>query len=225
MALGMFALQGPKSEEILQQVVSDDLSSLSYYHFLFTQIQGIRALVSRTGYTGEDGFEVYLSSISIPGVWEKILDVGKNYGVVPIGLGARDTLRLEACFPLYGNDLNNFTTPLEAGLGKFVHLEKEDFIGKKALLHSTASEFTRRLVAFEMKDNSIPRKDCPILIDETRLGKVSSGTFSPTLRKGIGMGYVPQYKSRPETPISVDIRNTIHPGIIVKKPFHKRRKT
>ncbi len=223
MTFGMIAIQGPNAEEILQQFVSEDLSAIAYYHFKVMDVAGVSALVSRTGYTGEDGFEIYLSAISIPNIWQALLEKGKSRGLVPVGLGARDTLRLEACFPLYGNELNNFTTPLEAGLGKFVHLEKEDFIGKGVLVHSTEREFTRRLVAFQMEDKSIPRKSCPLLIEKTRLGKVTSGTFSPTLQKGIGMGYVPHYQSEPNTPIEVEIHNSAHPGIIVKKPFYKRR--
>lgn len=221
LALGMIALQGPKAEAVLQPFVADDLSAINYYHFIFTKTNGVRALISRTGYTGEDGFEIYLSTISIPGLWTKLLSAGKDKGLLPVGLGARDTLRLEACFPLYGNELNIFTTPVEAGLGKFVKLEKPDFVGRKSLLHSTTSEFARRLVAFEMEDRSVPRKDCTVIIDETPLGKVTSGTFSPTLRKGIGLAYVAQYKSAPETKISIIIHRNNHPGVIVKKPFYK----
>lgn len=223
-SLGMIAIQGPQAEAILQPFVSDNLAKIKYYHFSSMGIEGVRAIVSRTGYTGEDGFEIYLSAISIPGIWRRLLQAAKDKGLMPVGLGARDTLRLEACYPLYGNELNNFTTPLEAGLGKFVKLEKSDFIGKKALLHSTTSEFARRLVAFEMLDNSVPRKDCPVVMNETQIGKVTSGTFSPTLRKGIGMAYVPQYKSIPGTEISIVINNKNHPGVIVNKPFYKRRK-
>ncbi len=223
MSLGMTALQGPRAESILQKVVDEDISSIKYYHFIFSHIENVRVVLSRTGYTGEDGFELYLSSVSIPNLWNRLLETGSDEEVVPVGLGARDTLRLEACFPLYGNELNNFTTPLEAGLGKFVKLEKDDFLGKKALLHSTTTEFARRLVAIEMLGKAVPRKDCPVAIEETPLGKITSGAFSPTLQKGIAMGYLPHYKSMPGTNVDVIIRDAPHPAEIVKKPFYNRR--
>jgi aminomethyltransferase len=224
--LCMLSLQGPNSESILQEIVDrTDLSSLRYYHFVVAVVEGAKALVSRTGYTGEDGFEIFVGALYAKSVWDNLLRAGKPYGLVPIGLGARDTLRLEACMPLYGNELTTFTSPLEAGLERFVKFNKRaNFIGKAPLVHSTNTEFTKRLVAFQMLDGSIPRKGCAVVADEIPIGNVTSGTYSPTLRKGIGMGYIDQFKAQVGKTMQVVIHDRPHPAVIVSRPFYKRQK-
>lgn len=224
MALGMICIEGKFSREILASLIGDELNSLKPNNYLITQIEGVRTLIALRNTIGDDEYQLYLSMRSIPGVWTTLLKRGEESGLIAIGLGAQELLYLEACYPTYGRELNNFTTPLEAGLGEIVRLEKKDFIGKKALLHSTTSEFTRRLVAFIMEDDAIPQRNAVVTIEDTPVGKVTSGGFSPTLRKGIGMAYVPQYKSMPDTRIGIVIDDVSHPAVIVKKPFYKRNR-
>jgi aminomethyltransferase len=220
--LCMLALQGPNSCKVLQEITKEKrIAELKHFSFMVTLIESAKALVSRTGYTGEDGFEILVGTLYVKSVWEKILQIGKTYEVAPIGIGARDTLRIEACMPLYGNELTAFTSPLEAGLNKFVNFTKEEFIGKTPLLHSTNTEFTKRLVAFEMLDKAIPRKGCRILSDDIPIGNVTSGTCSPTFQKGIGMGYVDEYRAKVGNPIQIVIRERLHPAKIIARPIYK----
>ena len=221
----MMAIQGPHSEEILNRASGLVFSDLSNYQFTVRQIHRAKTVVSRTGYTGEDGFEIYCGSIYFQPLWEKLLDEGHDLGIVPVGLGARDTLRTEACMPLYGHELDQDTTPLEAGLKKFVKFDKPDFIGKDAMKHSMQSEFQKRLAAFEMMDKSIPRPGHEVYFKDMKIGRVTSGTFSPTLKKGIGMAYVDKIKSRSGTPLQVKIHDRFHPAVIQKRPLYKRRKS
>jgi len=223
-SLSMLSFQGPIAELVLQGITMASLSEIKFYHFAVGLIKGVKVLISRTGYTGEDGFEIYLGMLYANAIWERILEAGRARGVKPIGLGARDTLRVEACLPLYGNEIDEYTTPLEIGFGKFVKFEKDDFIGKKALLHSTSSEFTRSLIAFEMLGNGIPRKGYEILFDGVPIGNVCSGIYSPTFRKGVGLGFVDEYKAKIGTPIQVRHSERIYDAVIRQRPLYKRRK-
>ncbi len=186
----LLALQGPRAEEVLQKITDLDLSKIRYYWFQKGKIDKIQAIISRTGYTGEDGFEIYLKPEYAVKVWNKILRIGKEEGIKPIGLGARDTLRLECAMLLYGNDMDETRTPLETDIAWTVKFNKEDFIGKKALLKQKEEGIKQRLIGFELLERGIPRHGYPILTERERIGTVTSGSFSPTLKRGIGLGYV-----------------------------------
>jgi len=222
-SLLMLAIQGPRAQDIMYGLSRIDLSNIQYHQFMIYHLVRSKAVISRTGYTGENGFEIYIGGVFFQSLWEQLLDIGAKMGLVPVGLGARDTLRIEACLPLYGHELTEETTPLEAGLDKFVKFAKNDFIGKKALYYSTNPEFARRLICFEMMDKAIPRNGHPVMFGDMIIGTVTSGTFSPTFQKGIGMAYVDQIKSQPDTQISILINENPHPAIIRKRPLYKRR--
>ena len=215
------ALQGPESERILQPMTDVDLSSMKYYHFAKGKVDGIPAIVSRTGYTGEDGFEVYLAPPEAPRLFRKFLEGG---AVKPCGLGARDTLRLEAKMALYGNDIDQTTTPLEADLSWIVKLEKGDFTGRDVLQRERAEGLGRKLVGFEMIDRGIGRHGYPIVDGSEQIGVVTSGTHSPTLKKAIGLAYLPLDRSTPGTEFHVMIRGKETRARVVPTPFYKRAK-
>lgn len=218
------ALQGPKAELILQKLVKTDLNEIEFYHFAENVvIGGINTLVSRTGYTGEDGFELYLSSNDGAKLWDMLLDCGEEYGLVPAGLGARDTLRFEACLPLYGQEIDKNITPLEAGLGFCVKLSKENFIGKDALTRQKLEGLKRKLVAFEMVDRGIPRSHYEILSNGKKIGYVTTGSFSPTLKKNIGLALVDSSYAKEGTEIEVVIRNKSTKAMVIKKPFYSKK--
>lgn len=217
----MLSLQGPRSEALLARLVdgATDLSKLGYYRFTRAKVLSIPALVSRTGYTGEDGFEVFLPAKEAEGAWAKALEAG----VAPVGLGARDTLRTEAAMPLYGNDLDATTTPLEAGLGFAVDLDKSPgFIGQEAL---KAAPPARRLTGLLLDTKRSPRPGHPVLLGGKPAGTVSSGTYSPTLGKSIAMAYLPRDAAAPGTPVEVDVRGRLEKGAVVSLPFYRRQKT
>ena len=217
----LIAIQGPESESLIQPLVSDDLSSLRYYAQIHTQCNHHPALVARTGYTGEDGFEFYIPSDQAPDLWEKL--TRPPYEVLPVGLGARDTLRLEAGMHLYGHELDRSTTPYEADLARVVHMEKSsDFVGKQACSRNSQYPAERCLVAFELEGKRVPRQHQTIRVDGSPVGQVTSGTASPTLGRSIGMGYLPPSASQPGTNIEVDIRGHLVPGIIQKRPLYTR---
>ena len=221
--LAMIALQGPNSEKVLQKLTDYDLSELKYFWTDEMELDGIKVMTSRTGYTGEDGFEIYSFADKIERIWNKILQLGKSESVVPIGLGARDTLRLEACYLLYGNDIDETTTPLEASLSWAVNFDKDYFIGKEKLLEQKEEGVKKKLVGFEMIDRGIPRRGYKVFVDNDEIGHVTSGTFSPTLKKNIGLGYVEiEYKEIGKE-IKIQIRNNFYLARIVKIPFYKRR--
>ncbi len=224
LSLSMLAIQGPASQEIMNLVGEDDFSAVKNYHFTIRQVHRYRCVLSRTGYTGEDGFEIYIPAMSLIPLWERFISEGRKFGLVPVGLGARDTLRTEACMPLYGNELTDVTTPLEAGLGRFVDLSKPDFIGKKALTLSRDAEFSRNLIAFVMEDNAIPRHGQKVLLGDMEIGVVTSGTFSPFFKKGIGMAWADHSVSHAETSLNIMINDKPHPAVLKKKPLYKRRK-
>jgi aminomethyltransferase len=217
------ALQGPRAVSILGRVSDQPVAGIPSYHFIEGTLGGARALVSRTGYTGEDGFEIYLAPPDAEKVWLSLLEAGKEDGILPCGLGARDTLRLEARLPLYGNDIDDTVTPLEAGLSFIVKLEKGDFLGADVLRAQRQNGVTRKLVGFEMTGRGIARHGYPLLMEGQEVGKVTSGSHAPFLKKSIGMGYVPADSARIGREIEVVIRDTAVPGRIVKTPFYKRQ--
>jgi aminomethyltransferase len=214
----LLALQGPEAAELLQDLTDAELSTLKYFRFLEGEVAGTRAMISRTGYTGEDGFEIYLSPDDAPRVWSELLEAGAT----PAGLGARDTLRLEAGMCLYGNELDPETTPLEAGIGFAVHLDKEqEFIGQDALRKEKEEGLRKKLVGFEVEGRGIARHDHPVKVEDETVGRVTSGTLSPTLNKAIGLALVsPEVEDRFE----VVIRERPVEAHTVQLPFYKREK-
>ncbi len=218
--IGQIAIQGPKSQPVLQKLVDFNLDELKYYWAIETEIKDVEVLLSRTGYTGEDGFEVYMDSKDGEKIWNLIFEAGNEFGIKPIGLGARDTLRFEMRYCLYGNDIDKTTNPLEAGLGWIVKFDKGDFIGRDALLKIKESGIKRKLVGFISLDNGIPRPHLEILDGNKRIGYVTSGTYSPSLKKGIGMGYVDISFSEVGTRLKVMAKEPIEVEII-KGPFYK----
>lgn len=217
------AVQGPRAEEVLARVVALDLASIRYYRSAFSEFAGASALVSRTGYTGEDGFEVYLPSALAPALADAILEAGSDEGVVPVGLGARDTLRLEAGMLLYGNDMDESRSPVEAGLRWLVKPDKGEFVGKSAITAQLEGGTEERLVGFELLERGIPRHGYSLCSpDDETIGEVSSGSFSPTLRKGIGLGYVPVGNADADAVLKVDIRGRKLEARVVKTPFYRR---
>ncbi|RKY72441.1 MAG: glycine cleavage system aminomethyltransferase GcvT [Candidatus Latescibacterota bacterium] len=221
--ISLIALQGPKAEEILTGLTEANLSQLPYYHFTRVEVGGVSAFLSRTGYTGEDGFELYIAWPEAPKLWNFLLQAGKSCTLKPIGLGARDTLRLEMGYRLWGNDIDETTSPFEAALDWTVKLNKGDFIGRKALEKQKKEGVRRRLVGFQMESRIAPRKGYPLFAEALKIGEVTSGSFSPTLQKGIGLGYVKLQYTRPGTSISVGIRGGNYPARIVHLPFCKPR--
>ncbi len=221
----LFAVQGPLAEEILQTLTSTDLKSIAYYHCQPGQVAGIEAIISRTGYTGEDGFEVYHPWDEAPKLWQAILDAGRPKGLLPIGLGARDTLRLEAGFCLYGHELTEDITPLEAGLGWSVKLEKGvDFIGREALARQKQEGLKRKRVGIEMQERSVPRAGYRLLANGQPVGELTSGTFGPSVNKMIGLGYAAIDYTKAGTVLDVEIRGKSAPATVVGLPFYKRNK-
>ena len=217
------ALQGPLAAKILQRITDSDLSRINYYWFTFGQVADVQCLISRTGYTGEDGFELYFAPQYAIKLWDEIMRAGKDEGIQPIGLGARDTLRFEACLPLYGNELGEEISPLEAGLGGFVKLDKADFTGKKALVNQKVAGVPRKSVGLEMIERGIPRSHYPLTIDGREIGIVSSGSFSPTLEKNIGIGLIETKEAEIGKEIEVVVRGKGVKARIVAKPFYKRQ--
>lgn len=214
------ALQGPKAESILQKLTKTNLQEIKFYHFMAdVDLDGTKALVSRTGYTGEDGFEVYLNPSDAPDFWNKLLAVGAVDGLMAVGLGARDTLRFEAALPLYGQEISQDISPLEAGLGMFVKLDKADFIGKEALVQQKQAGLTRKLVGFEMVDRGIPRSHYDIQVNGVKVGFVTTGSFAPTVKKNLGLAIVDLQYAQVDTEIDIIIRNKPVKAKVIKKPF------
>jgi aminomethyltransferase len=226
--LAQLALQGPSSKEILSALGAGGLADLKPRHLLRTNIKGDAVLITRTGYTGEVGYELYFPAVSAQGLWDHLMKIGESHGLKPAGLGARDLLRLEMAYLLYGNDIDEETTPLEAGAEWVVQLKKEGFIGQAALLRRQRDGLPRRLVAFELLEKAVPRHGCSILgtgAEGKAIGMVTSGNFSPLLKKGIGLGYVPPLFSAPGTTLHIDIRGKVIPAAVVKPPFYQRPKS
>jgi aminomethyltransferase len=216
--MAALALQGPCAAKVLPEAAT-------ILHFSIAQlgILGRQCWVARTGYTGEDGFEIMCDAADAPALWEELLERGKPFNIKPCGLGARDTLRLEMCYPLHGNDITEETTPMEAGLGKFVSFDKGSFVGKEVLIEQKEMGVSRKLVAFTMTGKSPPpRPHYNILANGRKIGEITSGTQSPMIGSGIGMGYIEAREARIGAPIEIEIRGKTFPAVIVKKPILKR---
>ncbi|MGE3956303.1 MAG: glycine cleavage system aminomethyltransferase GcvT [Vicinamibacterales bacterium] len=220
----LIAVQGPRALEILQPLTGIDLAAMKYYWFAHGEIAGVRGTVSRTGYTGEDGFEVFVPPQAADKVWLALMQAGEPYGLVPCGLGARDTLRLEAAMCLHGNDIDETTTPVEAGLNWIVGWKKDAFIGSDVLKQQKADGPARRLVGFEMVDRGIARHGYGIFSGDAQVGTVTSGTQTPYLKKAIGLGYVTAALAAPGTELGIDIRGRRLKAVVVPTPFYKRTK-
>jgi len=217
------AVQGPKAIGVLQKLAKIDLSGIAFFHFAEIELDGKPVIAARTGYTGEDGFEVFCRPADAEALWEGILAAGKAEGLVPCGLGARDSLRLEAKLALYGNDIDDEHTPLEAGLGWIVKLDKPSFTGKAALEKQKAEGVKRKLVGFTLTERGIPRHGYPVVADGKQVGVVTSGTMSPTLGTPIGLAYVPAELAPEGSTFAVEIRGKPVAAKVVKTPFYKRK--
>ncbi|KAB8031023.1 glycine cleavage system aminomethyltransferase GcvT [Fluviispira multicolorata] len=216
------AIQGPKSRELITKVIDVKITDLAYYHFAEGKVLGIPALIARTGYTGELGYEIYVPASAAAKIWKGLLQVGAEYFVKPCGLGARDTLRLEVGYLLYGNDMDSTTTALECGLGWVTKFDKSNFIGKEALLKQKELGLSKKLIAFEMQDRAIGRHGYKIFATndgEQEIGFVTSGCPAPTVGKNIGMAYVTQDYSKMGSQIWIEIRGEKKAAVVVKKPF------
>ncbi|MBI3629841.1 MAG: glycine cleavage system aminomethyltransferase GcvT [Candidatus Rokubacteria bacterium] len=216
----LLAVQGPRAEELVAGLAGVDVKSLGYYRFREGRVGGVRALVSRTGYTGEDGFELYLAAGDAERLWQALLDRGAAAGIAPVGLGARDTLRLEMRYALYGNDIDETTNPLEAGLGWVVKPAKGDFVGRAAIEKMRAAGIPRKLVGFEMVDRAVARHGYRILKDGRPVGVVTSGSYGPSVDRYIGVGYVETPLSAVGAEIQVEVRGAAQAARVVKTPFH-----
>jgi aminomethyltransferase len=219
----LLAIQGPKAAEAMQALTDVDLKNMVYYTFTHGTFAGIdNVMISATGYTGSGGFEIYVKNADVKHVWEKVFEAGASFGIKPIGLAARDTLRLEMGFCLYGNDIDDTTSPLEAGLGWITKFTK-DFVDSDYLKNQKEAGVTRKLVAFEMVDRGIPRHDYPILdASGAVIGKVTSGTMSPSMKLGIGLGYVTVDHSTLDSEIFIEIREKGVKAKVAKLPFYKK---
>ena len=219
--IGLIALQGPRAEKILGQLTDTNLADIRYYHFAEGEAAGAPAIISRTGYTGEDGFELYIDAADAVAVWRKLLEVGAADGLAPAGLGARDSLRLEMGYALYGNDLDEKRTPLEAGLGWVTKLDKPDFVGADALRKLKEQGVRQRLVGFVLKERGFPRHGYEVRASGQGAGEVTSGTVSPSLDKGLGLAYVATELSKPGTAIEIMVRDKAVAAEVTRPPFYK----
>jgi aminomethyltransferase len=220
---GLIAVQGPHAERLVGRLADVDVAAIGYYHFRRGHVAGVPGIISRTGYTGEDGFELYLPAAGTERVWDRLLAEGRADGAAPIGLGARDTLRLEMKYALYGNDIDQTTNPLEAGLGWVVKPAKGPFLGRDAIERVRAAGPRRRLVGFEMVDRAVARHGYPILHDDASVGEVTSGSYGPSVDRYVGMGYVPASLAAVGTAIAVEVRGRGQAARVVKTPFHPPR--
>jgi aminomethyltransferase len=219
------AIQGPKALPTLQKLTRTPLETIRYYWFLDGEVTGVPARIARTGYTGEDGFEVYAAPERAEGIWDALLDAGQEFGIKPCGLGARNTLRMEAAMALYGHEISASITPLEANLNWIVKLDKDDFIGKLALEKQKNEGIKRKLIGFEMRGRGIARDGYEVWLDDAPAGWVTSGGPSPTLNKNIGMCYLPVEAAQPGREIRIMIRNQPVDAVTVATPFYKRPKS
>lgn len=222
--VSLIALQGPRSFDVLAALSSDAFSAMKPFRLMKGTIGGVAVEVARTGYTGEDGVEIFVRNEDAVAVWNALLSAGAPFGIAPCGLGARDTLRLEAKLPLYGNDLDETTTPLEAGLDRWVKLDKPDFVGKAALVAQKERGLSRVLVGFEMTEKGIGRHGYPIVIDGEPRGVVTSGSPAPSLGKNVGLAYVPVSHATVGSTFGVQIRDKVASAVVVQTPFYKRAK-
>ena len=220
--MSLLALQGPKSYDLLEKIVEFDVRSLTNYSFLKTELNKYKnVIISRTGYTGSGGFEIYCDNNDAIGIWKILFNIGKEFDIKPIGLAARDTLRLEMGYCLYGNEINSNTNPIEAGL-KWITKTDKNFIGKNPILNSINNGTEKKLIGFQLEERGIPRKNYSIYNEEkNKIGIVTSGTMSPSIKKGIGLGYVNSINSALGTSLNVEIRNKMVKAYVVKIPFVK----
>jgi aminomethyltransferase len=219
--ISLLAIQGPRSLDTLRKLTQADLSRVEYYHFIRHKLAGVDMVISRTGYTGELGFEIYFPSdvMTSEKVWHAVMEAGKDFAIAPIGLGARDTLRLEMGFCLYGHDIDKTTNPIEAGLGWITKVDKGEFLGRAPILKTKQEGPKRKLVGFALKEKAFPRQGYAVHAGGRPVGAVTSGMYSPMLDKGIGMGYVETPLAKPGTAISICIRNSDVPATVVPVPF------
>ncbi|MBD3415399.1 MAG: glycine cleavage system aminomethyltransferase GcvT [Candidatus Aminicenantes bacterium] len=218
------ALQGPRSVDVLTPLTDLDLEEMKPFRVRQGKVAGEEAMVSRTGYTGEDGFEVYTLSLNPEKIWDSLLEEGQRFQIKPVGLGARDTLRLEACLMLYGNDIDDTTTVLEAGLGWLIKFKKGEFLGRESLMRQKEEGIKKRIAGFEIKGRGIARHDYPVFIEGTEVSKVTSGTFSPYFKKSIGLTYLPVAHTEPGKKIEIGIRGKKVEAEVVTTPFYSRKK-
>ncbi|HSR50100.1 MAG TPA: glycine cleavage system aminomethyltransferase GcvT [Acidobacteriota bacterium] len=221
-AYSQLAVQGPRSQDVLQRLTSTDLSQIRYYRFETGQVDGADAIISRTGYTGEKGFEIYLDPRFAEQVFRSLMKAGAEEGIQPAGLAARNTLRLEVCYPLYGNDIDATTTPLEAGLGWIAKLKGDNFIGRQALLDQKEKGVQRKLAAFEMVDRGIARDGYSVYLGDELVGPVTSGSYGPSVEKNVGLTYLPADACQEGQELQVDIRGRRAAAVVVSKPFLKK---
>ena len=219
----LVAIQGPIARDVLQPLTGINLGEMKYYWFATGEVAGVRVTVSRTGYTGEDGFEIFVPPASAERVWDAVLSAGRPAGLVPAGLGARDTLRLEAAMRLYGNDIDETTTVLEADLGWTIGWKKESFIGADVLRRQKEQGVSRKLVGFEVLDRAIARHGHDVYVDGVKAGSVTSGTQTPHVKKSIGMAYLPTGRTEPGTAFEIDVRGRKVRAEVVPLPFYKRK--
>lgn len=219
--IGLIAVQGPASQRIVGRLTGVDLDAIEYYHFAEADVAGVRSVISRTGYTGEDGFELYVPADAAARLWVALLDAGAEDGLIAAGLGARDSLRLEMGYALYGNDLDERHSPLEAGLGWVVKLDKGEFSGRDALARLKAQGLREKLIGFVLNERGFPRPGYMVRVGGEPAGVVTSGILSPSLDRGIGLAWVPVEASKPGTAIEVVIRDRAQPAEVVRTPFYK----
>jgi aminomethyltransferase len=219
-ATGLIAVQGPRAEALVGRLAEADVTAIGYFRFARGVVAGVQALISRSGYTGEDGFELYVPWDETRKLWRALLEGGTDEGVAPIGLGARDTLRLEMRYPLYGNDIDETTNPLEAGLGFAVKTAKGPFVGREAIERIRAEGPRRRLVGIEMADRAAARHGYPVMKDGHAIGLVTSGSYGPSVDRSIALAYVPTTHAAIGTELGVEIRGHVRPARVVRTPFY-----
>ena len=217
---GLLALQGPAAREILRPLAGIDIDDVKYYRFAEGEVAGVPAVISGTGYTGEDGFELYVGANDAPALWDALMEAGADAGLMPVGLGARDSLRLEMGYALYGNDLDEQHTTLESGLGWVTKMNKGDFVGREALAAQRESGVARRLVGMRLEGRGFPRPGHDIVHEGEVVGTVTSGTVSPSLGSGIAMGYVPVELAKPDTRLQIDLRGRPVDALVQRPPFY-----
>jgi len=219
--IALIALQGPRAQNVLTPLTQVPLDNIQYYHFGTGEVAGVPAVISRTGYTGEDGFELYINERDAVKLWRALMEAGAAEGILPAGLGARDSLRLEMGYALYGNDIDDKHTPLEAGLAWVTKLDKPDFIGKRALVQQKADGVRARLVGFALTERGFPRHGYEVRVNGEPAGEVTSGTVSPSLEKGIGLAYVPVEAAKAGSTLDIMVRDKPVPAEVTRAPFYK----
>jgi aminomethyltransferase len=219
---GLIAIQGPMAREVVRPLADLNIDDVKYYRFAEGSVAGVPAVIAGTGYTGEDGFELCVAADDTPALWRALLDAGRSRGLIPAGLGSRDSLRLEMGYALYGNDLDEEHTPLESGLGWITKLDKGDFIGRDVLVRQKEEGVTRRLVGMTLTDKGFPRPGYPVVAAGRSVGVLTSGTVSPSLGIGVAMGYVPPELSKPDTSVQIDVRGKTLNAVVRRPPFYTR---